>query len=68
MINPSVTSNGRPPCPAGITHHSAMQLATMMAAMPASQGLRRPMRSDIAPVIGARMPTTKPASVLARLQ
>ncbi len=67
-ISARIAGIGSPPCPPGIAYQSAMQLSDMTTAMVASQGLRGPVRSEIAPMSGANSATKTPTIVLARLQ
>ena len=63
-----MTLTGRPPCAPGIANHSAIQPADMMSAIAASQGFLGPVRSETAPISGARSATQMPTIVFARLQ
>ena len=59
---------GRPPCAPGIANQSAMQLTDMMSATAASHGFLGPVRSETAPISGAKIATQMPTMVFARLQ
>ena len=63
-----MTLTGRPPCAPGIANQSAMQLTDMMSATAASHGFLGPVRSETAPISGARSATQMPTIVFARLQ